>query len=183
VAAGEKLPADQLALFERHPEVARGLLVKIPRLQGVAEMVYRQSSTARPSDDPTVALGGRMLAAALDFDGYLSVGATRKQALEALRKAEEEYDSNVLDALATARMPSSTDVAQVMSVSRLRIGMVIRDEVRNTAGNLIVSGGHEGTEGSLQRLRNYARLKSLGKMESRVDMPQAAGNGGETAAA
>ena len=101
MAAGEKLPAEQVAMLERHPEVARDLLVKIPRLQGVAEMVYHQHSTAEPSDDRAVVLGGRMLAAALNFDEYLSVGATRNQALDALNKTEGKYDKGVLEALAS----------------------------------------------------------------------------------
>jgi response regulator RpfG family c-di-GMP phosphodiesterase len=171
MAAGEELPAAQTAMLERHPEVARDLLLKIPRLQVVAEMVYHQQSSAKPSADRAVVLGGRMLAAALDFEEFLSLGASRKQALDALKKAGAKYDKGVLEALASAKMPSTTDATQVLSVKQLRVGVVIQEEVRNIGGNLIVSSGHEVTEGSLQRLRNYAELGQLKKVEFSVHMP------------
>ena len=174
MAVGEKLPAEQVDMFERHPKVARELLVKIPRLQVVAEMVYHQHSPAKPSDDQVVVLGGRMLAAALDFETFLSIGASRTQALDALRKAGDKYDRGVLEALATAKTLSATDVTQVIPVRRLRVGMVIQEDVRNTDGNMMVGHGHEITEGSLQRLRNYAVLGLLEKADFRVYIPEAA---------
>ncbi len=39
LVAGETLPPVQAAIYERHPQVARSLLKKIPRLQAVSEMV------------------------------------------------------------------------------------------------------------------------------------------------
>jgi len=181
--AGESLPADQAAMLERHPEVARDLLLKIPRLQAVAEMVYHQNSPAKLADDRVVVLGGRMLAAALDFEEFISVGATCKQALDALKKEGDKYDKGVLEALASAKMSSSADVAQVVPVRQLHVGMVIQEDVRNAEGNLIVGHGHEVTEGSLQRLRNYAELGQLEKIDLRVHMPQTKSKAGESSAA
>ncbi len=174
VLTGEELPADQMAMIDRHPEVARDLLMRIPRLQVVAEMVYHQDSMAKPSDNRLVVKGGRMLAAALDFEEYLSIGAEPDQALEALRAAGNKYDKDVLEALATAKMPSAKDSAQLVPVHEFRVGMVIQEDVRNTGGSLIVSHGHEITEGSLQRLQNYAKLGHLTKVNFRVYVPQTA---------
>ena len=92
MSSGEELPADQAAMLERHPEVARDLLKKIPRLQPVAEMVYHQRTSARNSSSASVVLGGRMLAAALDFDEFLTVGASPSQALKALMRESGKYE-------------------------------------------------------------------------------------------
>jgi hypothetical protein len=172
MAAGEELPAEQLAMLNRHPEVARDLIQRIPRLQAVADMVYHQRSSAKPTDQRTVVLGGRILAAALDFEELLSVGATREQALDALEKAGNKYDRRVLDALATTVAPGAVDVVQVVSVLRLRVEMVILEDVRDTDNHVIVGRGHTVTEGSLQRLCNHAKLGQLGKTEFRVQVPQ-----------
>ena len=174
MATGERLPADQVAMLERHPAVARDLLKKIPRLQAVAEMVFHQNSPPDSSPDHVVVLGGRMLAAALDFEEFLSVGATHKQALDALRKERHKYDDGVLEALESAKMSNSADATQIVQVRQLRVGMVIQEDVLNVEGRLIVSHGHQVTEGSLHRLRNYAEIAQLKKVELRIHLPEAA---------
>jgi hypothetical protein len=175
--SGESLPADQLEMVDRHPEVARDLLSKIPRLQVVAEMVFHQNSPENPSMDPIIRQGGRMLAAALDFEQLLSVGATSKQALDALRKVDDKYDEEVLKALASAKKASGSDVVQSVTVRCLLIGMVIQEDVLSADDRLIVAHGHEVTRGSLQRLRNYDQLKQLKQSEFRVHMPWAEADG------
>jgi len=171
--AGKKLPLDQAAMLERHPEVARYLLLKIPRLEAVANMVYHQNSPSQVSEDRVVVLGGRILSASLAFDEFISLGASRAQALDALRRGPVRHDKSVLEALASAEMPTAGETVQSVQVRHLRVGMVIQEDVLNSSDRLIVGHGHEVTAGSLQRLRNYAELGRLKKIELRVHMPEA----------
>jgi len=175
MVAGETLPDDERAMLDRHPDVARDLLKKIPRLQGVAEIVSRQYSAGADTQERNILLGGRMLAAAVAFEELVSVGASRVQAITTLRKEGKKYDKGVLEALASAKLSQNSEATELLAIRHLRVGMVIQEDVRNAGGGLIVSGGHEITEGSLQRLRNYAELGQLGKIELRVRRPQESG--------
>lgn len=160
--AGEDLDPAEVAMLNKHTEVARQLLMKIPRLDTVAEIIYNQGANASNSKSRSVVVGGRMLEAASDFEEFLSLGATRKQALEALNKEGEKYGKTILTALASAVPPSIKSVgAKRLGISQLRIGMLIQEDVRNKGGNLIVTAGHEVTPGSLARLTNHAKIDQL----------------------
>jgi CheY-like chemotaxis protein len=182
ISAGESLTPEERAMFDQHPEVASSLVAKIPRLQIVAEMIKRQRPGSLPSDDRVVQLGGAMLSAVLAYDEGLTLGATRKQVLDALSSTPGEYDEEVVEALRTARAPTAACVTQVMFVRELRIGMVIQEDLHNSEGNLIVSKGHCVSEGSLQRLRNYAELDLLEKLQVRVLLPTLGGGNVSSAA-
>lgn len=182
ITAGESLTPEERAMFDQHPEVASSLVAKIPRLQTVAEMIKRQRPGSLPSDDRVVQLGGAMLSAVLAYDEGLTLGATRKQVLDALSSTPGEYDEEVVEALRTARAPTAACVTQVMFVRELRIGMVIQEDLHNSEGNLIVSKGHCVSEGSLQRLRNYAELDLLEKLQVRVLLPTLGGGNVSSAA-
>ena len=171
LSRGESLPPEQLTMIEKHPEIARDLLRKIPRLQPIAEMIYNQrkgGSGADASGSEVVALGSRILAAALDFEEYVSLGASRRQAIEALNKNVHKYGSRVLRALGSVDTVRGQSRTQKVSVEKLEVGMVLEDDIRNREGALIVSRGHEVTPSSLQRLRNYAQLDLLEGAELRV---------------
>lgn len=167
------LPPDQTAMLERHPQIASDLLSKIPRLQTVAEIIRYQR--ARPpacaAVDRAVLIGASILSAALDFDDLITLGAEPEQALGALRAEGGKYKRRVLDALATAEVFTGRTDVRLVSLSQLQVGMTLEEEVRNSKGTLLVSRGHEVSEGSLERFRNYATLKLLAKAEFRVRMP------------
>ena len=164
LAAGEELLPAEVSMLNSHPEVARQLLAKIPRLQTVAEIVYNQQAHAVKSKERSVVVGGRILEAASNFEEFLSLGATRKQALEALNKESERYGRTILTALASAVPPSiKTQGAQRLDITQLRIGMLIQEDVHNKGGNLIVAAGHEVSPGSLARLINHAKIDQLKK--------------------
>lgn len=164
--AGDPLAPDQLAMIERHPALARDLLKRIPRLHSVAEMIYLQrASEPRAATDGSVQAGGRILAAALDFEALISRGATARAALDALRSTGKTFDKSVLDALATADVLNQGSTTKLVALSRFQIGMVLDEEIRNKDALLIVPRGHEVTESSLTRIRNYAALKQLPKLE------------------
>lgn len=175
MAHGETLSPDQIAMMDHHPKLARDILKKIPRLQTVADIVYCQRPEGRDecsSQDGVAAIGGRMLAAALEFEELLGIGASPEKALASLQKESDKYDKGVLDALALVEIAKPGNVTRVVPLAQLRLGMTLQEDVLNTDGNLIVGTGHELSQGSLQRLRNYAELGRLAKVEFRVQLSQ-----------
>ena len=168
------LSPEQATILERHPQIARDLLRKIPRLQTVAEIVYRQGSMSSipVSGDRAVMIGASILSAALDFEELVSLGASPQQALAALRSEGRKYHRRVLDALATAAIFTGKTDVRIVPLFQLRVGMILDEEVRSARDALLVTRGEAISEGSLQRLRNYAALKLLAKTEFRVQMPQ-----------
>lgn len=173
LAAGTPLTPEQASMMERHPEIARELLQKIPHLEAVATIVGNQRSPTEGRD--SAGLGSRILAAALDFEELLSVGATHRQAIKAMRHDVGRYDSSIVDALATARDLTRESAMRLLSLGQLREGVLLEEDVRDRGGMLIVSRGHELTASSIARLRNYGHLDLLTKREFRVRLPQGEG--------
>ena len=167
---GEQLPEEQLDMLSRHPQLSGDLLDKIPRLQTVAEIVRLQQATKLDTKkhEKVVIIGSRILAAALDFEELLSVGAKPASAMEAMRGSDVVYDERILAALASATVDREESSIVLLPLSKLRIRMTLEEDVRNSAGMLIVTRGHKLTVSSLQRLRNYADLGLLQKSELRV---------------
>jgi response regulator RpfG family c-di-GMP phosphodiesterase len=162
VSRGEHLPSEQSAMLERHPRLAADLVQRIPRLQGVAEIIAAQvrGTDRGKTKNPDLRLGAAILAAATEFEELISMGARPAQALEAMRK-ESRHPERILEALATASLEGRPTWVMVVSLAQLRPGMVLEEEVRSESGLLLVSKGHVVTVGSLQRLRNYAEFGSL----------------------
>jgi response regulator RpfG family c-di-GMP phosphodiesterase len=185
MAQGEALTPAESAMLERHPQIGRDLLCKIPRLQTVAEIVLNQMPHPLPAGAAkfdAAQFGGRILAAALAFEELLSLGATPKRALEALKKDAERYDLRVLTALGSAAALSQTPATRILTLAELQPGMVLAENVSNTDGSLVLPKGHEISAGSLQRLRNYGQLDLLDKAEFLVRGGKAVSEGGQRVA-
>jgi len=170
VSRGEQLPPEQAAMLERHPQLAADLVRHVPRLQGVAEIVAAQSHGAnrRKPDTPELRMGAAILAAAIEFEELISMGARPTQALEAMRKGPGGHPERVLEALASASLEGRPSASVAVGLGQLRPGMVLEEEVRSESGLLLVPRGHVVTVGSLQRLRNYSELGSLRNKMFRV---------------
>ena len=97
----EPLSEAEEATFRSHPEIARRLLLQVPRLEQIADMIGRQNEhctdPAEPLDDDVTA-GARILKAAVDLDALLASGATQEAAIAELR-ARGGYHPSVVDAL------------------------------------------------------------------------------------
>jgi len=158
---GGTLTEQQSALVDRHPEVGRDLIARIPRLEDVAEMVLRQGGDAASGGEKAVALGGRLLAAAIAFDDLTASGVGRAEAVQTLTTDPRRFEKGILQALAHCRLRSLDGESRRIPVRELRIGMVLGEDICNTAGGFVAKAGLDVTEGVLSRLRNYAELGSL----------------------
>src|SRR5262249_44075880 len=78
---GKRLSAVEQERFAAHPQIARDLLINIPRLEPIAWMISKQLSTERiqhtESDArlvPDVVMGAKMLRLAVAFDNLRATG-------------------------------------------------------------------------------------------------------------
>lgn len=171
LSRGEQLPPDQLRMLDKHPELARDLLGRIPRLAEVAAMVFHQQpDNAAPQDaGKEVRIGSRILAAALAYDELLSLGATAQQATAALKRDVSKYGARILQALATVDAAKAWENVSLVPIRDLLPGMVLEEDVRGKKnGMLIVPRGHLVTASSLKRLLNYNDLGLLMKDAFRI---------------
>ncbi|HVS17903.1 MAG TPA: HD domain-containing phosphohydrolase [Planctomycetota bacterium] len=159
VARGEQLSPEQEHMINRHPEVARDLIGRVPRLEIVAEMIAHQNGcgTERIAD-PDVRLGARILSLAVEFDELLSVGATPEQALESLRRSHGDWESGVIEAFASIAVDRGEARVANLPVRDLHVGMTLDQDIVNTSGTVLMTRGFRLSPGTLERLRNYAQL-------------------------
>ncbi len=159
VASGLELSPEQTQMFDRHPDVAHDLLCKIPRLEIVAQIIARQNNKDLSKEyNDQVRRGAQILSAALAFDEFISLGAGHVQALDAVRKMKGSWDVGVLDALSSVTLPGQGKIAKMLTVAKLRVGMIVDADVRNKSGMVLVQKGHHITQGTLVRLINHAQL-------------------------
>jgi CheY-like chemotaxis protein len=163
---GDLTPAER-EVYLAHPQAARRLLERIPRLEAVAAWIGDQPVrppglgkgpddwytrlTADPSVSPTLLHAGLAFLATMDALGRPD------RALTAL-SASGRYPQPVLDALgeaAIALAPQGT--RREVTVEQIRPGMLLEDDVNTKTGMVLVRKGERVTEAVAMRLENFAR--------------------------
>lgn len=165
VYAGQSLNDRERAMFGRHPEAARRLLVNIPRLERVAEMIGSQQDP-RPCERPAdfgcandaevIALGGGMLAVALAFDKLLVAGKSPEAAVERL-SAKKRLARFLVELLADFETQVACSVISALPVRDLCSFMVLDEDVKTMSGQTIVGKGRVLNGPLLEKLRNFAK--------------------------
>ena len=162
---GRPLPADDRSSYERHADLARQMLEKIPRLENVASIVAYQDKgfdgTGIPRDDvrgDKIPIGARILKVASDFELAYKKTMDAQSAFKRLREYSRLYDPTVMAALEQALRHGLCRASQHPApLESLETGMVLAEDVRGVKGQLMMSAGQEITESILQRLANLVR--------------------------
>jgi len=161
-------PAEQLTL-ERVPEISRNLVANIPRLEGVAQMVYyaqkRFDGSGFPADPicgESIPLGARLLKALSDLLELEEEGTPRSVALQHLLARPGWYDPNVLDA-AVDTLPCQGVSADPQPGAKLAIALRdLRVDDRLAAdaigadGSMLLEAGQVVTQSRWERLLGEA---------------------------
>ncbi len=144
------------------PANARRLLEHIPRLEPVIQILaaleWTDEQLARLGDG-MVALGARILGAALEYDLMTIKGLTKSQILAAMQERKSRYGAPLLGALgamigvAEAEVP---DDQLEIPLKQATPGMRLRQEIRTSAGALLVPIGIEVTARLLDRISQVA---------------------------
>lgn len=159
--AGATLSVQETQMVERVPIITRQLVSKIPRLEGVLEILetYRSVPVEHaPESASTIPSGARVLRIANDYVELESRGAPEMVALGTMQ-SRTSYDRNLLEAfVAVVGVGGAVPVREV-AVAELVAGMTLADEVRSVRGELLVARGQYVTAQLIERLLNLtARL-------------------------
>lgn len=177
-SAGQPLTPDEERIFTRHPEIAKELLAKIPRLETVARIIGmqltpRQGETAREdgAGNLTIMLGATMLRVALALDRSITGGDSLEQAMSKLKQHPGTYPPELVKALADLEVERARMVVRAVTVRQLDAGMILDEDVWASSGLLLAAKGLEVTEPVLLRLRSFAA--GVGVIEPfRVRVPE-----------
>jgi len=160
---GEHLNADQRAAFEKHPQIARDLLLKIPRLQDIAWIIAQErrpigTYDSEATDD--LKLASEVLRVAIAFDDFIAQRTGDMEAHERLR-FNPHIPPRVLRSLSHLHPSRDQGDVRFVKISDLAVGMVLQEEVRTDSGILVVVRGQEITYPLVARLTNFYRQNSI----------------------
>jgi response regulator RpfG family c-di-GMP phosphodiesterase len=160
--SGDRLPQAELRILQGHPATGRSLVAKIPRLEGVAELIALQDrrydnpgGTAGDVCGEEIPLGGRILKLALDFDALVFAGKTNEEALVEVRSRDGWYDPQLLTALA-AILDTKYEV-RLVSIEQLEPGMILDEHVLTDSGDVLLAAGQHVLSSTRERLRNFSK--------------------------
>ena len=154
--AGETLTVQEAHMVERVPIITRQLVSKIPRLEGVLEILEKCGADLgepAPDSPSTVPPGARVLRIANDYVELESEGAPGTVALGAMR-SRASYDPNLLEAFAAVVGVNGAVPVREVRLTELVAGMTLADEVRTVRGELLVARGQNVTAQLIERLLN-----------------------------
>lgn len=163
VAANEPLAELEHNIFKAHPRVGQELLAKIPRLEGIAQMVGRQHEACDgpgESDEDEIRLGARILRAVIDLDHLRMAGRTHTQAMDEMR-ARADYNGHVLEALAQFNPDRIGKEVRHMRVKELAPGMIVDQDVQARNGLLLLARGQIVTESVIARLESFVMTQGV----------------------
>jgi CheY-like chemotaxis protein len=164
VRLGEELSPADLAIYAGHPDVARGLVVPIPRLERVAAWIAEQPVLREPESLVAEAAGWdraqAVLYAALFCVEALDRATPALQVGKALRPL---FEADVVAAVTRAAFDRTgrPTVTRKVAAAEITIGMTLLTDLLTTSGMVLVRGGEEVTPTLLVRLRNFASTTGI----------------------
>ncbi len=160
VALNEALKESEQFIFADHPRIGAQLLRRIPRLEGVAEIIgnqllsYEDESSAKTGDD--LLLGANILRVALDYDQLISQGNTHDESISKLYSRKGSYNPDVLQQLKVIQPRQGQDKGIVeLLFDELVPGMVAAEDILAKNGTKIIEKDQEITWPALQGLHNF----------------------------
>ncbi len=161
--SGETLTEDEQESFDSHPAIGQQLLEKIPRLETIAEMIFRQQEPVGKDGSSELwgqgetVVGGQILKIALDFDQMVNQGIPAKSALVTMRRSPHVYDTKIVGTLENLDVGETEKKVIKVNLSGLRTYMILAQDVRTKTGLLLAGKGQEVTFTVLVRLRRFAK--------------------------
>ncbi|MBI9092882.1 MAG: hypothetical protein JEZ12_27010 [Desulfobacterium sp.] len=168
ICFGEKLETDELRLYKMHPMVGYDLLSHIPRMDKIAQIIHYQEKhfdgTGIPLDDvkgKELPLGARLLKVVIDYDTLETRGVSTQDAIEKMKNNSGRYDPDIVNKLDKIFRVKEKYVAKKISLTDLRHGMILREDIIAEDGVLLISRGGEINSIVLKRLFTYARNSKI----------------------
>lgn len=167
VYAGQRLSTEEQSRYDTHGKVAAELLSNIPRLEAIAHMIAKQDS-APPSSpagvdlkQDAVALGAQILRVAIAYDQLRNGGHSHEECLGRLRSRPDQFALLVVDALVNLQLETPGMDDRTCSLSDLECDMILQEDVRTPAGQLLIAKGTQISYPLLARLKNFLRHEPI----------------------
>src|ERR1700733_7928025 len=164
---GTRLSPENRSRYEAHAAVAEALLVNVQRLEPVAWMVGQQfrPTTQKPSPTPYLSeedmrLGAILLRVASSFESLRMSGLSIAESILRLRH-RAEFDPKLLDAFVDLREDDSKMELRKVALTKIKVGAILQQNVRNRGGVLIVAKGQEVTPPVLARLQHFSEARLI----------------------
>ena len=157
--SGEPLSAAEQEILSSQSRIAHNLLVKIPRLENVAEMVAQQGlcwSDAGGISD-TIKTGAHLLKIALDLDEQVTRGNSLDSVVSQMQR-NREYNPVFVEALRELQLEEARSETQLVSLAQLKSKMIVNADIYSKTGLLLLAKGQEVTESAIARLQSFASL-------------------------
>lgn len=163
VEARITLQNEEAEAFASHPSIGRSLILKIPRLEVIAEIVGHQMTPLRDLREisDVVGVGAQMLMIAISFDERVSRGGSPASAVKFMLERPEIYQNNIVAVIETAEVSTVKFLVKTVFLRDVHVGMIVHDDIRTKTGLFIVAKGQVISDALLARLKNFARIPGL----------------------
>ncbi len=172
--AGQRLSGAEEQMLASVPETAARLLANIPRLEGVARIVRFQDKhfdgSGLPDDNlagEAIPLGARLLKILVDWMQLQNRGLSQAAAVKDMQGHVGWYDPALLSLVrawavgGAAKTAAGPAPSVSVALKELKAGMVLRSNVQTRDGTLVLTAGHQLSEMTLEKLRNFDRLAGI----------------------
>jgi CheY-like chemotaxis protein len=160
VYAGTPLSEAERQVYSRHPDLAAGLIRRIPQLGPVAAMIGRQQQPVDFSTLPATvadwepdATATVILAVSTHLDELLATGEQPAAALRRLEEAMPGLPRTIIEAVRTVHLHSAYMEVQMIGLDDLTPGMVLDEDLTVDGRTTIMFRGEEITRGLLEQLK------------------------------
>lgn len=167
VARREPLSHRSAQLWRSHPQLAHSLIIKIPRLERVAEIVLGQlQAYERTTDDPvlerrSVRWRAGCLAASLEYDSWVELSNEPQLALGRLEQAVDSYPADVIYAFAEVMRIDLHRRSRLVMMNELTSGMILLENLVDSEGRVLLTNGQRISDLHISRLFGLGYASSV----------------------
>ncbi len=173
LALGKPLNDVEQDLARRAPEVARNLLLNIPRLKDVADSIYYMDKGYDGSGFPDdrvagdeIPLNARILCLLKHLTGAEHQGLPDADAFEALDAKAHLFDRDLLAQMRTCFLnPAASEETQIvkrsLKIAELLPGDKAVNDVKTQSGELVLARGNEFSDAVIERIRQFHKMRPL----------------------
>jgi len=172
---GEAISPEEQEIIDSVPGTGRRLISNIPRLEGVADMVFYKekaySGEGYPFDEEIagnqIPYGARILKLLSDLSLITTTDVPTAQQIQKLNQQSELYDPKVLQAAvelwgnSDEENPGAVGDLKEVALDMVIAGDMLVADVKLENGNLLLSAGNEITGAQLERMRALRKVTKI----------------------
>jgi response regulator RpfG family c-di-GMP phosphodiesterase len=173
--SGASLTSTEQDVYDASPGTGRRLIANIPRLSGVADMVYYQnkafSGDGYPFDEDIsgkdIPYGARILKVLTDLSSFSKNSDPAADDVLKLQEQANQYDPKILEAVVelwgsdSGAIERRGGVKKEVKVSLLLAGDRLLSDVHLKNGNLLLAAGNTVTDAHIERMRSLSELTGI----------------------